>query len=127
MLSSRRSPRATDRARPPVSVGFYDRGALTFAGKVGAGFTPHLRRDTASRLRTCTFRSLPVADLPSSRTSHRGGGVTAEQTAEMQWVRPSLVAQIRFVEWTADADGHLRHPAFLAFREDTRAKDVRRE
>jgi bifunctional non-homologous end joining protein LigD len=43
----------------------------------------------------------------------------------MQWVTPKLVAQIRFVEWTAGQ--HLRHAAFLGLREDKRAKDVRRE
>ena len=44
----------------------------------------------------------------------------------MQWLRPALVAQIRFVEWTAD--GHLRHAAFLGLRNDKRAtrwRDVR--
>jgi bifunctional non-homologous end joining protein LigD len=45
--------------------------------------------------------------------------------AEMQWVTPSLVAQVRFVEWTADQ--HLRHAAFLGLRDDKRARDVRRE
>jgi bifunctional non-homologous end joining protein LigD len=44
---------------------------------------------------------------------------------EMQWVKPKLVAQIRFVEWTND--GHLRHAAFLGLRNDKAAKDVRRE
>jgi bifunctional non-homologous end joining protein LigD len=60
-----------------------------------------------------------------SKTSHWGGGVTAEQMAEMRWVRPQLVAQIRFVEWTAD--GLLRHAAFLGLPTDKRAKEVRRE
>jgi bifunctional non-homologous end joining protein LigD len=43
----------------------------------------------------------------------------------MRWVKPKLVAQIRFVEWTAE--GHLRHSAFLGLRTDKRARDVRRE
>jgi bifunctional non-homologous end joining protein LigD len=51
--------------------------------------------------------------------------VTAEQMAEMRWLKPKLVAQIRFVEWTADQ--HLRHAAFLGLRQDKAAKDVRRE
>jgi bifunctional non-homologous end joining protein LigD len=45
--------------------------------------------------------------------------------SEMQWLRPKLVAQVRFVEWTAD--DHLRHAAFLGLRDDKPAKDVRRE
>jgi bifunctional non-homologous end joining protein LigD len=44
---------------------------------------------------------------------------------EMQWVQPSLVVQIRFVEWTAE--GRLRHAAFLRPRADKDARDVRRE
>jgi bifunctional non-homologous end joining protein LigD len=44
---------------------------------------------------------------------------------EMQWVKPTLVAQIRFVEWTAE--GHLRHAAFLGTRADKKASAVRRE
>jgi bifunctional non-homologous end joining protein LigD len=45
--------------------------------------------------------------------------------AEMQWVRPKLVAQIRFVEWTAD--DHLRHAAFLGLRTDKAPTAVTRE
>ena len=44
---------------------------------------------------------------------------------EIQWVRPTLVAQIRFVEWTTD--GHLRHASFLGLRTDKSAAGVRRE
>ena len=44
---------------------------------------------------------------------------------EMQWVEPELVAQIRFVEWTAE--GRLRHAAFLGLRSDKGAREVRRE
>ena len=44
---------------------------------------------------------------------------------EMRWLTPSLVAQIRFVQWTAD--GHLRHAAFLGLRFDKPARRVRRD
>jgi len=53
----------------------------------------------------------PFVDLPNSKSDRWGGGVTADEMREMQWVRPELVAQIRFVEWTAE--GRLRHAAFL--------------
>lgn len=43
----------------------------------------------------------------------------------MRWVRPKLVAQVRFVEWTAE--GRLRHAAFLGLRSDKNAREVRRE
>jgi bifunctional non-homologous end joining protein LigD len=92
---------------------------------VRAGFTPHLRRQVFAELQRLHVDECPFVDLPNSKASHWGGGVTAEQMAEMQWVTPKLVAQVRFVEWTAE--GHLRHAAFLGLRVDKRAKDVRRE
>jgi bifunctional non-homologous end joining protein LigD len=106
-------------------VGFYDGRSLRFAGKVRAGFTPHVRRQVFSALQPLLTSACPFADLPDSRTSHWGGGVTAEQMDEMQWVKPRLVAQIRFVEWTAD--DHLRHAAFLGLREDKAPRAVTRE
>jgi bifunctional non-homologous end joining protein LigD len=106
-------------------VGYYEGRDLRFAGKVRAGFTPLLRREVAARVRPLEASRCPFVDLPNSRTSHWGGGVTAEQMAEMRWLTPTLVAQIRFVEWTAD--GHLRHAAFLGVRDDKPARRVRRE
>jgi bifunctional non-homologous end joining protein LigD len=45
--------------------------------------------------------------------------------AEYRWLRPVLVGQFEFVEWTQDA--HLRHSRFMGLRVDKNAKDVRRE
>jgi bifunctional non-homologous end joining protein LigD len=106
-------------------VGFYEGRDLLFAGKVRAGFTPHVRRDVHSRLLPLHAVRCPFVDLPNSKASHWGGGVTSEQMGEMQWVKPELAAQIRFVEWTAD--GHLRHAAFLGMRADKDARRIRRE
>jgi bifunctional non-homologous end joining protein LigD len=106
-------------------VGVYEGRSLRFAGKVRAGFTPHVRREVFAQLRPRLAGRCPFVDLPSSRSSRWGGGVTAEQMAGMQWVRPELVAQIRFVEWTTD--GHLRHAAFLGVRPDKDPRSVRRE
>jgi bifunctional non-homologous end joining protein LigD len=106
-------------------VGYYEQKQLRFAGKVRAGFTPHLRREVFESLKPIQIAKCPFVDLPNSKPSHWGGGVTAEQMAEMTWVKPKLVAQIRFVEFTND--GHLRHAAFLGLRSDKRASEVRRE
>ena len=106
-------------------VGYYERKELRFAGKVRAGFTPHIRRQVFDTLKPLQTAKCPFVDLPNSKTSHWGGGVTAEQMAEMVWIKPKLVAQIRFVEWTND--GHLRHAAFLGLRKDKPSRDVRRE
>jgi bifunctional non-homologous end joining protein LigD len=106
-------------------VGYYEGRVLRFAGKVRAGFTPHLRRAVFQALEPLHSAKCPFPDLPNTKTSHWGSGVTAEQMAEMRWVKPKLVAQIRFVEWTSE--GHLRHAAFFGLRTDKAATDVRRE
>jgi DNA ligase D-like protein (predicted ligase) len=106
-------------------VGFYVGRKLRFASKVRAGFTPHLRREVFGKLTPLHTSRCPFVDLPNTTTSHWGGGVTAEEMGEMQWVLPKLVAQVRFVEWTAD--DHLRHSAFLGLREDKAPEDVGRE
>ena len=51
--------------------------------------------------------------------------MTADEMREMQWVKPKVVVQIRFVEWTAE--GRLRHAAFLGLRSDKDAREGRRE
>jgi bifunctional non-homologous end joining protein LigD len=106
-------------------VGYYEKKELKYAGKVRAGFTPQVRREVFAALASLHTAECPFVDLPNSRSAHWGGGVTAEQMHEMTWLAPTLVAQIRFVEWTAD--GHLRHAAFLGLRADKKATAVRRE
>ena len=106
-------------------VGVFEGRGLHFAGKVRAGFTPRLRRDVAAALEPLHTTSCPFVDLPNAKPSRWGGGVTAEQMREMRWVEPRLVAQVRFVEGTADS--HLRHAAFLGLRTDKPPRRVRRE
>jgi ATP-dependent DNA ligase len=107
-------------------VGYYDDTGLRFAGKLRAGFVPHLRPEVfrARALKPHHVDDCPFDDLPNPKSSRWCGGVTADEMREMQWVRPELVAQ-RFVEWTAE--GLLRHAAFLGLRSDKSAREVRRE
>ena len=115
-IASRSSSSAgTARARKGVDalvVGYHEVAA--------SGSPPRCERDSrhiCARDFTHSSRSIrqmPVRRSPSSKTTHWGGGVTAEQMSEMRWVKPTLVAQVRFVEWTAE--GHLRHAAFLGIR-----------
>jgi ATP-dependent DNA ligase len=67
----------------------------------------------------------PFVNLPSSKTSHWGEGITAEDMAKLRWVKPKLVVEVSFVEWTRD--GLLRHRQFVAEREDKKPQQVRRE
>ena len=54
-----------------------------------------------------------------------GQGLTKAKMAECVWLKPVLVEQFEFLEWTGDT--HLRHSKFVGLREDKKAKDVRRE
>lgn len=106
-------------------VGYYEGHKLHFAGKVRAGFVPHVRRELLERLKILIVTACPFSDLPTEGSSRWGGGVTEEDMREMTWTKPQLVAQIRFTEWTAE--GRLRHAAYLGLRDDKSPKDVGRE
>jgi len=106
-------------------VGYYDGARLVCAGKVRSGFTPHLRAEVFHELRSLDAKRCPFVNLPSTKTSHWGEGITAEEMESLRWVKPLRVAEVSFVEWTRD--GSLRHAAFIALRGDKPARDVRRE
>ena len=108
-----------------VLVGYYEGKRLYYAGKVRAGFTAHSRGELMRRLAPLGRRSCPFVNLPSTRSSHWGEGVTQEDMAALEWVTPSVVVEIAFTEWTRD--NNLRHAAYVGLREDKPARDVRRE
>jgi len=103
-------------------VSYYDDTGLRFAGKVRAGFVP---QSAPRGLQGAEAAPCPFIDLPNPKSTRWGGGVTADEMRQMQWVKPELVAQVRFVEWTAE--GRLRHAAFLGLRSDKSEHEVRRE
>jgi bifunctional non-homologous end joining protein LigD len=107
------APQGTRTDLGALLLGYYDDGALRYAGKVGTGFDRATLRDLAERLRALRRDDAPFADPGSIRER----GVT--------WVEPELVAQIGFTEWTGA--GRLRHPRFLGLRDDKAARDVVRE
>jgi DNA ligase D-like protein (predicted ligase) len=104
-------PRGTRIELGALLLGYYDGGALRYAGKVGTGFDRATLRDLGARLRSLR------ADVPPFADEVRERGVT--------WVEPELVAQVGFSEWTRD--GRLRHPRFLGLRADKPASKVVRE
>jgi ATP-dependent DNA ligase len=106
-------------------VGYYKGKKLRFAGKVRAGLIPHVRRDVLGKLKPLQVPECPFVNLPDTDVGRWGAGITADQMREMRWTKPQLVAQIRFVEWTAES--RLRHAAYLGLRLDKSAREVRRE
>lgn len=105
-------------------VGFYDGENLLYAGKVGTGFNSKLLQTLHARFKKFQVRGCPFSNLPTKKPRY-GLGMTASAMREVTWLRPELVCQIRFSEWTRDA--MLRQPVFLGLREDKRAEEVVRE
>ena len=108
-----------------IVVGYYENKKLRFAARVRAGFTAAQRAALFELLHPLTVEKCPFTDLPSSRTGHWGEGVTVEDMKILKWVKPTLVAEIAFTEWTRD--GNLRHSAFVGLRTDKDARGVVRE
>jgi bifunctional non-homologous end joining protein LigD len=93
-------------------VGYFEGDSLRYAGKVGTGFGRATLAELGARLRELETGQNPFADVhPVPRGTH--------------WVKPELVAQIAFSEWTRD--GRLRHPRYLGLRDDKPAREVVRE
>jgi bifunctional non-homologous end joining protein LigD len=105
--------------------GYYEKGKLLYAARTRAGFTPAVRAQLMKRLRPLETPTCPFANLPERLSGRWGQGLTAAKMKDCCWLKPVLVGQFEFLEWTVDS--HLRHSKFVALREDKAAKDVRRE
>lgn len=106
-------------------IGFYKGRQLQFAGKVGTGFDAKLLKALHARFAPLVQEECPFANLPEQARGRYGAGVTRSEMKRCHWVRPELVCQLKFTEWTQDAK--LRHPVFLGLREDKAARAVTRE
>ena len=90
-------------------LGVNEKGKLRYVGRVGTGFDTKLLLDIKAKLKT-----LEISDSPFDLASPKG--------REIRWVKPKLVANVEFTEWTED--GVLRHPTFQGLRQDKAPKDV---
>ena len=93
---------ANDALIGALLIGVVRDGRLTFAGKVGTGFSTKQRAELKKTLAKDKVAVSPVAGVPRLR--------------DATWVEPRLVGEVQFTEWTAD--GKLRHPSFLGLRDD---------
>ncbi|HTR76047.1 MAG TPA: non-homologous end-joining DNA ligase [Solirubrobacterales bacterium] len=93
-------------------VGYHEGGDLRYAGKVGTGFDQRTLHDLGDRMEA----------LRQDRTPFTAGSGLPRDAA---WIRPELVGEFGFSEWTRD--GKLRHPRYLGLRDDKRAGEVVRE
>jgi bifunctional non-homologous end joining protein LigD len=105
--------------------GYYDGEKLLYAGRTRNGFTPQIRAELLRKFKRLESWGCPFANLPEKKAGRWGVGLTAAKMEGCRWLKPLLVGQFEFVEWTED--GHLRHSRFMGLREDKKPKDVRRE
>ena len=105
-------PRQTRQHFGALLLGLYDQGALRYVGHTGTGFNEKELARLAKLLKARAAKTSPFAEkIKTNEPAH--------------WVRPDLVAQVRFTEWTSDHK--LRHPVYLGLRDDKAAADVRIE
>jgi bifunctional non-homologous end joining protein LigD len=94
-------------------LGVYtDAGALQYVGHTGAGFSDAELGRVWKKLQSLKTKACPFAVQPKTNE-------------KPHWIKPSLVAEVKFTEWTAD--GKLRHPTYLGLRDDVRPEEIRKE
>jgi bifunctional non-homologous end joining protein LigD len=103
-------------------VGFYEGKNLKFAGRVGSGFSEKLLRSLFDDLQKIRVESCPFSDLPAPGRNRWDQGLTAAEMKRCRWVKPSMVCQVKFTEWTRD--DRLRQAVFLGITEDRNSNDV---
>lgn len=93
-------------------LGYHENDELQYAGRVGTGYSDDLLERLSRRLKKLECDAAPFAgyERPDSHA---------------HWVKPELVAEVGFTEWTTD--GKLRHPRFLGLRRDKKPDEVVRE
>jgi DNA ligase D-like protein (predicted ligase) len=105
--------------------GYYEGDRLIYVARTRNGFTPATRVQLFRRFKGLEIGECPFVNLPEAKSGRWGQGLTKAKMPECQWLKPVLVGQFEFLEWTSD--NHLRHAKFMGLREDTNAKDVKRE
>jgi len=94
-----------------ILIGFQDNGDFRYAGKVGTGFDDETLRWLKKKFRARRRKTSPFSEDVDIDDAH--------------WIRPELVAEVGFTEWTDD--DKLNHPRFMGLREDKKASHVVKE
>jgi bifunctional non-homologous end joining protein LigD len=105
-------PRGSRTGFGSLLLGLYDRGKLVYVGHAGTGFNAKTLASLTADLKKIERKSSPFENEVDANT-------------KPHWVKPEMVAEIRFTEWTRD--GYMRHPAFLGLRLDKEPKNCVRE
>src|SRR5688572_11716755 len=105
--------------------GYYAGKELVYAARTRSGFTPASRATLFRKFRGLEITECPFVNLPELRSGRWGQGLTTEKMKDCRWLKPVLVGQFEFLEWTAD--NHLRHSRFAGLREDRSPLEVIKE
>ncbi len=105
-------PRGSRKLLGALILGLYEDDGLRYIGHTGGGFDEQSLKDMYARLKPlrtdrCPFKVKPKTNAP------------------VTWVKPQLMCQVKFQEWTGD--GNMRQPIFLGMREDKKSREVRKE
>ena len=106
-------------------VGYYEGPRFIYAARVRAGLVPASRRELYNRLKPLIVRICPFVNLPEATPGRWGQGLTAAKMQACIWVRPKLVANFEFLQWTDS--NHVRHIKFVGLRSDKDPRAVVRE
>jgi bifunctional non-homologous end joining protein LigD len=105
-------PQGSRKGIGALLCGFYKDGKLHYSGKVGSGYTEGILKDLHEKLSKLETENCPFNEKP-------------KLPGKIHWVKPELLAQIKFSEWTET--NSMRHPVYLGLREDKSAKKVIKE
>jgi len=93
-------------------LGYYEKGKFQYAGKVGTGFNGTILKELGDKLKKIEIKKNPFHNYD-------------ESTQGVHWVKPHLVCEVKFTEWTKA--NRLRHPSYLGLRDDKSAQEVKKE
>ena len=105
-------PRGGRKYLGSLLVGTYEKGELVYRGHSGGGIADNLRKELAQKLAKIERKTSPFSTTP-------------KPNAPVHWVRPELVCEMEFSEWTSE--GSMRHPEFKGLRGDKKPTNVHRE
>jgi bifunctional non-homologous end joining protein LigD len=118
-------PEGTRKHFGALLVGYYEGKEFRFAGKVGTGFNGASLKALYQQMRKLSQTACPFTNLPERKQGRWQQNITPREMSLCHWVKPQLVCQVRYTEWTNE--GKLRHPVFAGLREDKPAREVGRE
>ncbi|MEO9004701.1 MAG: DNA ligase D [Ginsengibacter sp.] len=104
-------------------VGVYEKGKLTYTGKIGTGFTIKVQKEMIKRFLPLKISKSPFTTVPDVNKPSRFRPDPPKATAT--WLKPELICEVSYTEMTSD--GVMRHPSFKGMREDKNPADVVKE